>query len=93
MLATRRRVLGDEHPDTLGGMRNLIATLWDANQQEEARDMAKSLYGLYRKVNGPQHETTVTTGLRLLQMYGELGDQDAANLLIAELASEKQARP
>ncbi len=93
VLTLRRRVLGDEHPDTLGGMRNLIATLWDANQQEEARDMAKSLYGLYRKVNGPQHETTVTTGLRLLQMYGELGDKNAANLLIAELASEKQARP
>ena len=36
MLSIRRRVLGEEHPDTLMSMNNLAITLWEQGARSDA---------------------------------------------------------
>jgi hypothetical protein len=67
-LAIRRRVEGEEHPDTLQSMNNLAATLWAQGHSDQAitlmsEAVARSLAGL-----GPKHPYTALFSQRLEQM-------------------------
>jgi hypothetical protein len=67
-LAIRRRVEGEEHPDTLQSMNNLAATLWAQGHSDEAitlmsEAVARSLAGL-----GAKHPYTALFSQRLEQM-------------------------
>jgi tetratricopeptide (TPR) repeat protein len=57
-LEVRRRVLGDEHPDTLRSMNNLAFTLRDLGEIEEARSLFSAAARGSRKVLGEDHPET-----------------------------------
>jgi hypothetical protein len=48
-LAARRRVLGEDHPDTLQSMNNLAATRWALDDLDSAREL---LSGPWRQAGG-----------------------------------------
>ena len=47
-----RRVLGDEHPNTLTSMNNLAATLQELGDLEAARDLHQRTLDIFRRVLG-----------------------------------------
>ncbi|HMK29352.1 MAG TPA: serine/threonine-protein kinase [Terriglobales bacterium] len=72
-----RRVLGPEHPNTLGSMGNLAATLADAGRYADAEQLALETADLQRRVLGPDHPNTLGNLMNLgfclekLHRYGE----------------------
>jgi hypothetical protein len=60
-MKTRKRVLGQEHPDTLTSMNNLAWTWKGQNRDAEALDLiSSSLEPLTRKL-GANHPNTLTS--------------------------------
>ncbi|KAH6629433.1 hypothetical protein C7974DRAFT_394464 [Boeremia exigua] len=57
-METRKRVLGDEHPDTLTSMHNLAYTLWSLSRHKEAIALMEPCFQLRQQVLGEQHPDT-----------------------------------
>jgi hypothetical protein len=57
-MGTRRRVLGDEHPNTLSSMHNLAYTLWSQSCHKEAVALIELCFQLREQVLGGQHPDT-----------------------------------
>ena len=57
-METRKRVLGDEHPDTLTSMHNLAFTLQSQARHEEALALMERCFQLREQVLGEQHPDT-----------------------------------
>jgi len=55
----RRRVLGPEHPDTLGSMNNLGLVLRNEGHYAEAEKLDRETLDLRRRVLGPEHPDTL----------------------------------
>jgi hypothetical protein len=58
VLRTSKRVLTDEHPDTLASMHNLAFTLQSQARHEEAFALIERCFQLRRQVLGEQHPDT-----------------------------------
>jgi hypothetical protein len=58
VMQMRKRVLGDEHPDTLTSMANLAFTLQSQACHEEALALTERCFQLRRRVLGEQHPDT-----------------------------------
>lgn len=54
-----RRVLGPEHPDTLGTMNNLGSTLDYESRYAEAAQLQRETFEIQRRVLGPEHRDTM----------------------------------
>jgi hypothetical protein len=50
VLGVRRRVLGEEHPDTLTSARNLASSLSDQGKYAEAEQINREVLGVERRV-------------------------------------------
>jgi hypothetical protein len=59
ILETRKRVLGQQHPDTLISMSNLALTLWTLERWEEAEKQQTEAIDLLRTTIGEDHPITV----------------------------------
>jgi eukaryotic-like serine/threonine-protein kinase len=59
-LDVERRVLGPEHPDTLGTMNNLANTLQAEGHYAEAEKLERETLDDRRKVLGPEHPRTLS---------------------------------
>jgi hypothetical protein len=57
-METRKRVLGDEHPDTLTSMSNLAYTLWSQSSYNEAVALIELCFQSREQVLGRQHTDT-----------------------------------
>jgi hypothetical protein len=55
----RRRVLGDEHPDTLAARHDLALVHHERGEHERAHAELTAVYGIRRRVLGPDHPDTV----------------------------------
>jgi hypothetical protein len=55
VLETSKRVLTDEHPDTLISMHNLASTLQSQARHEEAHALMERCFQLREQVLGGQH--------------------------------------
>jgi hypothetical protein len=64
-LEIQKRVLGDEHPDTLESMRVRLAILRDLGMTEELRALLRVALPAFDKVPGRDHPFT----LRLREKY------------------------
>ena len=74
MMATRRRVLGPDHPDTLTSINNLTETRRDLGDLEGARDLhEQTLAGLQRML-GDDHPDTLNSMYNLAEIRRELGE-------------------
>ena len=60
VLETTKRVLGEEHPDTLRIMNNLAYTLKSQGQDEKAISLMKNAVDLLIKQLGPTHPNTIS---------------------------------
>jgi hypothetical protein len=54
-LAAQRRVLGDEHPNTLTSMNNLAATLGASGGRAGARELLEQTLAAQRRPLGDEH--------------------------------------
>ena len=59
VLSVKRRVLGEEHPDTLSSMNNLACALRKAGQYAEAIEMHRTVLSVRRRVLGEEHPNTL----------------------------------
>ncbi|WP_203097920.1 tetratricopeptide repeat protein [Skermanella rosea] len=84
MLALRRRVLGDEHPDTLTSMSNLALTLGAQGNHGGARALEEQVLALRRGVLGDEHPDTLTSMNNLAGTLLHLGDAQGARALVAD---------
>ena len=76
VLATRTRVLGPDHPDTLGTANNLADTLRLLGRLPEARTLQQQVLAARTRVLGPDHPDTLGTANNLadtLRMMHERG--------------------
>ena len=85
MVEARERVLGPEHPRTLGTRGNLARWTGEAGDPAAARDLFTALLPVYERVLGPEHQYTLTTRGNLARWTGEAGDPAAARDLFAAL--------
>jgi Flp pilus assembly protein TadD len=61
VLEARRRVLGEQHPDTLTAMNNLAILLFETGDREGALQLLRQSLLSHRKVLGENHPNTVST--------------------------------
>ena len=82
----QRRVLGQEHPDTLSSASNLAAMLGSQEKYAEAERINLELLGVRRRVLGDEHPDTLTsannlaTALALQGKYAEAEEMGRAVL-------------
>ena len=78
-LEIRRRVLGDEHPDTLSSINNMGLLLQDQGKLPEAEPFYREALETRRRVLGDEHPNTLTSlnnmGL-LLRTQGKLSEAE-----------------
>jgi hypothetical protein len=77
-LGRRRRVLGQDHPDTLYSAYNLAADLRELGQVQAARDLDEDTLGRRRRVLGQDHPDTLRSAYNLaaeLHAHGSAADR------------------
>ena len=75
-LARRRRVLGEDHPDTLAAAFQLVCALTELGEHHAARELNDDIIARRRRVLGDDHPETIMAGafdliLRGLDLGGE----------------------
>src|SRR5260370_754331 len=80
-LARRRRVLGEDHPDTLASASNLVMILGRVGEHQAARELAEDTLARRRPVLGEDHPATLTAAFILAAALFELGEYHAAREL------------
>ncbi|MFG2672873.1 tetratricopeptide repeat protein [Streptomyces sp. NPDC048445] len=87
----RARLLGPDHPDTLGTLDELAAVHGDMGRDQEALDLEERVSGARTRVLGPEHPHTLDTLHNLAASYDQVGrTQEALNL--KERVSEARTR-
>ncbi|KAI4098876.1 MAG: hypothetical protein L6R37_006269, partial [Teloschistes peruensis] len=82
VLQTRKRVLGEEHPDTLTSMANLAATYRDQGRWKEAEELEVRVLQTRKRVLGEEHPDTLTSMANLASTWEAQGqDVEAVNLM------------
>ncbi len=75
-LARRRRVLGEDHPDTLAAAFQLVGALMGRGEHHAARELNDDIIARRRRILGDEHPETMMAGafdliLRGLDLGGE----------------------
>jgi len=81
-METRKRVLGQEHPDTLNSMANLASTFSNQGCYKKAEDLQVLVIEMGGKVLGQEHPDRLTSMANLaltLRVQGK--DKQALNLM------------
>jgi hypothetical protein len=78
VLNDRRRVLGEEHLDTIMSMNNLALTLGDHGQLDEAAEMNMEVLEKLRRIHGEQHPDTIGAMINLAHTLEKQGQLDEA---------------
>ena len=73
VMETRKRVLGEEHPDTLNSMANLAATYSNQGRWTEAEKIQVQVMEARRRVLGEEYLSTLTSMNNLAFTMKELG--------------------
>jgi Tetratricopeptide repeat len=84
-LARLRRVLGDDHAQTMASALNLASDLRRLGEVEAARDLDADTLARLRRVLGDDHPRTLTSASNLAADLERLGDHHAAAALRAEV--------
>ncbi len=84
-LSVRRRVLGEEHPDTLQSMNNLAVIRWALGDAASARDLHEAALSARRRVLGEEHPSTLTSMHNLCFTQEESDGMEVDRLLVERL--------
>ncbi|MGH3868867.1 MAG: tetratricopeptide repeat protein, partial [Pseudonocardiaceae bacterium] len=77
----KRRVLGEDHPDTLASASNLACDLRALGHHEQARQLQQDTLTRSRRVLGDDHPRTLVSASNLVADLRALGREDEANQL------------
>ncbi len=80
-LEARERVLGAEHPDTLGSVNNLAGMLESQGDYAAAEPLYRRALEAWERVLGPEHPDTLTSVNNLAGLLARQGDYAAAKPL------------
>jgi tetratricopeptide (TPR) repeat protein len=80
VLEDRRRVLGEEHPDTVASRNNLANALGDLGRLEEAEVEHRAVLEIRRRVLGEEHPDTLASRNNLANVLGDLGRLEEAEV-------------
>ena len=92
VLPVRRRVLGEEHPDTLDSMNGLASALNAAGQHAEAIEIDRTVLPVTRRVLGEEHPHTLSAMNNLALVLRKAGQHAEAAEIKAELRAAKRQR-
>ncbi|KAF1357717.1 kinesin light chain 3 [Lizonia empirigonia] len=73
VMEARKRVLGDEHPDTLSSMANLAATYRNQGRWAEAEELDVQVMEARKRVLGDEHPHTLSSMANLAATYRNQG--------------------
>ncbi|RII22471.1 hypothetical protein CUC08_Gglean000061 [Alternaria sp. MG1] len=73
VMETMKRVLSDEHPDTLTSMANLAATYWNQGRWTEAEELQMQVMETSKRVLSDEHPDTLTSMANLALTYWNQG--------------------
>ncbi|KAK7177485.1 kinesin light chain [Paraphaeosphaeria sporulosa] len=73
VMQTMKRVLGDEHPDTLTRMANLASTYWNQGRWKEAEELEVQVVQTMKRVLGDEHPDTLSSMGNLAATYRNQG--------------------
>ena len=76
LVADQERVLGPDHPDTLGSRNNLAAAYRAAGRLDEAISLYEQVLADQERVRGPDHRGTLLSRNNLALAYQEAGRTD-----------------
>jgi hypothetical protein len=76
ILARRRRVLGEDHPDTLRSANRLAIDLSNLGEHRAARDLNEDTLARRRRVLGGDHPSTLSSASNLAADLRALGEAD-----------------
>jgi hypothetical protein len=83
--ARYRRVLGDDHPDTLRSACNLASDLHNLGDHQAARDLNQDILTRRRRVLGDDDPDTLASACNLASDLHNLGDHQTARRLEVEI--------
>jgi tetratricopeptide (TPR) repeat protein len=91
VMQTRKRVLGDEHPDTLTSMANLSSTFRKQGRWKEAEELEVEVMQAMKRVLGDEHSDTLLSIGNLAATYGNQGRwKEAEELEVQVMQTSKR---
>ncbi|KAL9024099.1 MAG: hypothetical protein Q9196_006760 [Gyalolechia fulgens] len=86
-----KKTLGDEHPDTLSSIHNLVTVYTQVGRREEALPLSERLVEIRKRTLGDEHPNTLLSIQRLAYIYWLFNRyQDALNLLEPVVEARKR---
>ena len=90
-LARRRRVLGEDHPDTLAAAFQLVCALTELGEHHAARELNDDIIALRRRVLGDEHPKTMMAGAFDLILRGlDIGGESPWMAALREASKRRQ---
>jgi len=68
-METSKRLLGQEHPDTLTSIGNLASTFWNQGRWKEAEDLEVQVIETSKRVLGQENPSTLSSIGNLASTY------------------------
>ena len=96
ILARRRRVLGEDHPDTLTSAFTLAAELAELGEYQAAKELNEDILARRRRVLGDGHRDTMISASFALILSGLAADPKAREVMetvVAAWAQSVEGRP
>ncbi|KAJ9636760.1 hypothetical protein H2199_007754 [Coniosporium tulheliwenetii] len=91
VVETTKRVLGDEHPDTLSSIANLASTYMEQGRRKEAEELRLQVVETTKRVLGDEHPDTLISIANLASTYREQGRwTEAEELYIQVMETRKR---
>ncbi|KAK6605152.1 TPR domain-containing protein [Botrytis cinerea] len=87
VLALRKEVLGEKHPDTIFAMENLASTWWQQGHSEKAEQLEIEVLALRKEVLGEKHPGTIFAMANLASTWRQQGHYEKAEQLEIEVLS------
>ncbi|KAI5820051.1 hypothetical protein BZA77DRAFT_341707 [Pyronema omphalodes] len=87
-LEVRRRTLGEDHPDTLGSMRNLAITLHDIGDLKGAISLMEKTAYSYALVYGSDHSETKNAEETVMKWKDEIKEDDGKDAAMVKGAED-----
>jgi tetratricopeptide (TPR) repeat protein len=88
VMQMRKRLLGDEHPDTLTSMANLASTFRNRGRWKEAEELEVEVMQAMKRVLGNEHRDTLLSIGNLAATYSSQGRWKEAEELEVEVMQE-----
>jgi len=91
ILARRRRVLGEDHPDTLTAAFQLVGALTGLGEYHAARELNDDIIARRRRVLGDEHPETMMAGAFDLILRGlDIGGESPWMAALREASKRRQ---